>query len=84
MTCFHSIKERDNIIDEVKFSPNGTMLAVGSHQNVIDIYAVNKGFQLVSVLKGHSSSIMHLDWSNDDKVIQSDSSDYEHLFCMQK
>jgi hypothetical protein len=27
---------------------------------------------------------MHLDWSTDDKVIQSDSSDYEHLFCTNK
>jgi WD40 repeat protein len=51
LTSVFSIKERDNIIDEVKFSPNGNMLAVGSHQNVIDIYAVNKGYQLVSVLK---------------------------------
>lgn len=27
------------MIDEVKFSPNGRMLAAGSHDNYIDIYS---------------------------------------------
>jgi len=32
-------------------------------------------------LKGHSSTVVHMDWSDDSKYIQSDSSDCEILYC---
>ena len=58
------------------------MLAVGSHDNFIDIYqcklaapslttAVAGGLRYLKRLRGHTSYITHLDWSRDNHVIQS-------------
>jgi hypothetical protein len=67
---------------DIKFSPNGKMLAVGSHDNFIDIYqcklaaptltsGVSGGLRHLKRLRGHTSYITHLDWSVDNHVIQS-------------
>jgi microtubule-associated protein-like 6 len=34
------IKDCEEDIDDLKFSPDGTMLAVGSHDNYVDVYDV--------------------------------------------
>ena len=58
------------------------MLAVGSHDNYIDIYqckfaspthtsGVSATLRQLKRLRGHSSYITHLDWSQDNHVIQS-------------
>src|SRR5690606_12012349 len=59
-------------IDDLKFSPNGEFLAVGSHANVIDIFDVSKDYERIGTCKGHSSFVSHLDWSKDSLVIQTD------------
>jgi microtubule-associated protein-like 4 len=71
------------------------MLAVGSHDNAIDIYYVKYTsssdsnncnnndslvMKLVKRLRGHSSYITHLDWSHDNRIIRSNCGSYELLF----
>ncbi|XP_041090623.1 echinoderm microtubule-associated protein-like 2 isoform X1 [Polyodon spathula] len=73
----------NEIISNVKYSPDGNYLAVGSHDNFIYIYAVTengKKYSRVGKCTGHSSFVTHLDWSNDGQCIVSNSGDYEILF----
>uniref|UniRef100_A0A8C8H6A6 Echinoderm microtubule-associated protein-like 4 n=1 Tax=Oncorhynchus tshawytscha TaxID=74940 RepID=A0A8C8H6A6_ONCTS len=67
----------------IRFSVDGTLLAVGSHDNFIYLYTVSdKGRKYTRYGKciGHSSYITHLDWSPDNKFIMSNSGDYEILY----
>jgi WD40 repeat protein len=80
-------------ISDIKFSPNCKMLAVGSHDNFIDIYSVKLVFPNVTEtiapscllrhmkrLRGHSSYVTHLDWSLDSRLVQSTCGAGELLF----
>lgn len=64
----------------MRFSPTGERLAIGSHDNFIDLFDVGDSFKRVGVLKGHSSFITSLDWSADAAYIRSTSGDYELLY----
>ena len=54
-------------------------MAVGSHDDIIDIYSVPDLKKLHS-MKKHSSFITHLDWSENSQNLQSNCGAYELLF----
>lgn len=67
----------------MRYSPDGSFLAVGSHDNFIYIYTVSENgrrYTRFGKCNGHSSFITHLDWSKDGKYIMSNSGDYEILY----
>ncbi|XP_051935744.1 echinoderm microtubule-associated protein-like 3 [Hippocampus zosterae] len=67
----------------MRYSPDGSCLAVGSHDNFIYIYNVTENgrrYARFGRCNGHSSFITHLDWSKDGKYIMSNSGDYEILY----
>ncbi|KAJ8291121.1 hypothetical protein GJAV_G00021630 [Gymnothorax javanicus] len=67
----------------IRFSPDGTFLAIGSHDNYIYIYAVGENgrkYSRVGKCSGHSSFITHMDWSVDSQYLMSNSGDYEILY----
>ncbi|GAB0201996.1 echinoderm microtubule-associated protein-like 3 [Grus japonensis] len=67
----------------VRFSPDGSFLAIGSHDNFIYIYSVTEGgrkYTRFGRCVGHSSFITHLDWSKDGRFVMSNSGDYEILY----
>ncbi|XP_046904942.1 echinoderm microtubule-associated protein-like 3 isoform X1 [Hypomesus transpacificus] len=67
----------------MRYSPDGSFLAVGSHDNFIYIYTVaesGRRYTRYGKCNGHSSFITHLDWSKDGKYIMSNSGDYEILY----
>ncbi|XP_072231899.1 echinoderm microtubule-associated protein-like 3 isoform X1 [Leuresthes tenuis] len=67
----------------MRYSPDGSFLAVGSHDNFIYIYNVTENgrrYTRFGRCNGHSSFITHLDWSKDGKYIMSNSGDYEILY----
>uniref|UniRef100_A0A8D2DVM6 Echinoderm microtubule-associated protein-like 4 n=1 Tax=Sciurus vulgaris TaxID=55149 RepID=A0A8D2DVM6_SCIVU len=67
----------------MRYSVDGTLLAVGSHDNFIYLYVVSENgrkYSRYGKCTGHSSYITHLDWSPDNKHIMSNSGDYEILY----
>lgn len=69
----------------VKFSPDNTVLAVASAQNVIDLYAVTgDSCRSIRSCAGHSSAILHVDWDKTSQYIQTVSQAYELLFYDRK
>ncbi|XP_041107459.1 echinoderm microtubule-associated protein-like 4 [Polyodon spathula] len=67
----------------MRYSIDGSLLAVGSHDSFIYLYTVSENGRKYSrsgKCTGHSSYITHLDWSPDNKFIMSNSGDYEILY----
>ena len=41
------IKDRKEVLHEMKYSPDGSYLAVGSNDNYVDIYAITQKYKKV-------------------------------------
>jgi len=69
-------------IQDMKFSPDGKWLAVGSHDNSFYLFDLTAGIAAMkSKACGKSSSfISHLDWSADSTYIRTVDGSYELLF----
>ena len=78
-TLVQEKKHRKEWIQDIKFSPEGDRLAVGSHDNFIDVYNVDNDMKKFT-LKGHSSFITHIDWSESGEVLHSTCGAYELLY----
>ena len=72
-------KNRNRWVEDLKFSPDNTKLAVGTHDKQIDIYSV-PAFKKVKTINKHSAAVSHLDWSTDSTYIHSTCNAYELLF----
>lgn len=71
------------MLDDIKFSPDGTSFATACRDMNIYLYQWPNdisNFKKPKVLQGHSSRVLHLDWSRDCEYLQSNSSDYEVLY----
>ena len=63
-----------------EYSPDGTYLAVGSHDTNIYIYNATEGYSMVGKCSKHNATITCIDWSMDGSVIRSVCNGYELLF----
>ncbi|KAJ8792129.1 hypothetical protein J1605_019980 [Eschrichtius robustus] len=70
MTEVVHIKDRKEAIHELKYSPDGTYLAVGCNDNSVDIYGVSQRYKKFGECVGSLSFITHLDWSSDSRYLQ--------------
>ena len=75
--ALHEAKEWSEVI---RYSPEGNLLAVGSHDNNIYIFDVDDDYSLRTKCVAHSSYIMAFDWSADQEWIKSNCGAYELLF----
>ncbi|MEQ2189755.1 hypothetical protein GOODEAATRI_028553, partial [Goodea atripinnis] len=80
MTEVVHIKDRKEVIHELKFSPDSSFLAVGSNDGLVDIYAVAQRFKKVGECSRSTSFITHLDWSVDSRFLQTNDGTGERLF----
>lgn len=67
-------------ISDIKFSPGGETLAIGSHDNAIYIYAYPDMKHKFKPLRKHTSYITHLDFSFDSNSLHSNCGAYELLY----
>lgn len=70
-------------IAAIRFSPDGATLAAASHDGSVHIWrrhASGSGFKRTGVCRGHTSAVMHVDFSADGNSIQSDSLSRECLY----
>jgi WD40 repeat protein len=75
-----SLKEPQEWNEVMKYSPCGTYLAVGSHDNHVYIYNVNDNYSLYANFSKHNSFIISVDWSADSTFIRSVCGAYEKLY----
>eukprot|EP01038_Epipyxis_sp_PR26KG_P010144 gene10144-13646_t len=80
LTQVVEIKEAKAWISVVKYSPDGTTLAVGSRDNSIYLYSVMQQYKRKAKFSKHNSGINQLDFTADGRYIQSCCSAYEILF----
>lgn len=73
-------KDRTEQISEIKFNPQTSLLAVGSHDKMIFIYDVAANFKIKRKCRGHHSTITHFDFSCDGSILKSNCTSYEILF----
>lgn len=66
--------QENTIITSLSWSPDGSMLAAGSTDNIIRIFDVNNN-KLIYLLDDHTDIISCLDWSRNGKFLASGSCD---------
>ncbi|XP_036006433.1 echinoderm microtubule-associated protein-like 5 isoform X1 [Fundulus heteroclitus] len=80
MTEVVHVKDRKEAIHELKYSPDGAHLAVGSNENTVDVYGVVQRYKKVGECIGSNSFITHMDWSTDSKYLQTNDGSGRRLF----
>ena len=65
------IKEAKRWISAIKFSPDGTILAVGARDNSIYLYSASQQFKRKAKFSKHNAGINQFDFTSDGKAIQS-------------
>lgn len=75
-----TLKDAQEWSEVMKYSPCGTYLAVGSHDNCIYVYDVKKDYALYTKFNKHNSFVTSLDWSVDSTYIRSVCGAYEKLY----
>ena len=74
------IMDSDECVAAVKYSPDGKYLAAGSWDQKLYLYDVEKEYKLMYVLTGNSSSIEHVIFTADSRVVMSNSKDTQTLY----
>lgn len=66
----------------MRYSKDGSMLAVASKENKIDIYAIDAAmaYAHAGTCVGHNSAVSHVDWDESGQWLQSVCTSYEPLF----
>jgi len=67
-------------ISDIKYSPDGSQLAVGSHDNKVYLYTGDKYEHKGLKCEAHNSYITHVDYTADGKAVRSTCGGYELLF----
>eukprot|EP01039_Chlorochromonas_danica_P000794 gene794-862_t len=67
-------------INEIRYSPNGDLIAVGCKDNLIHLISNSSGYRQLGACRGHSSQIRCVDFSIDGSMLRSCDASKELLF----
>lgn len=70
LSKIHEGRDSKKWISDVKFSPDGKLLAIGGHDTNIILYDIQRNYKKVRVFKSHASYITHFDFSRDSTYLQ--------------
>eukprot|EP00455_Lapot_gusevi_P033657 TRINITY_DN3687_c0_g1_i1.p1 TRINITY_DN3687_c0_g1~~TRINITY_DN3687_c0_g1_i1.p1 ORF type:complete len:923 (+),score=318.78 TRINITY_DN3687_c0_g1_i1:72-2840(+) len=73
-------KNPEHWIEDLKYSPLGSILAVATHGSIIALLDVTKQYTPKERLTAHNAAVIQLDWSTDGRYLQSVCLAYELLF----
>lgn len=76
----HEARDSTKWLTEVKYSPNGEVIAIGSFDNKIYVYSVADSYALNAVIGQHQSFITALDFSEDSSWLRSNCGGFELFF----
>ena len=79
-TKLFTLKDATEWCEVIRYSPQGDMLATGSHDNAVYVYNVKNNYSLVVKFAKHNSFVTQLDWSKDQTYIRSVCGAYEKLY----
>jgi len=80
MGIIHEDRKSKQWIRNLRFSPDGFTLAIGSQDNNIYLHDVNSSFSVRAMCTKHNHHITQLDFSTDSATLQSNCGGYELLF----
>ena len=81
LVVLHEGRNSKQWISDVKFSPDGNTLGLGSNDNLLYLYDIGGGYTLKGTCNAHNSYITHFDFSADGQYVQSNCGAYELNFC---
>lgn len=79
LTPVHAARDQVEWVSDLKFSPDGKYLAVGSHDNSVMVYEAD-GWATAGKCNKSSSFITRLDWAADSSVIRTNDGAHEILY----
>ncbi|OQR86640.1 microtubule-associated protein [Achlya hypogyna] len=80
LEIIHEGRDSKQSISDIKFSPDGTLLAIGSHDNTIYLHAVMDNYALRSKCSKSTGRITHLDFSKDSRYLRANSDAFELIY----
>ncbi len=75
-----TLKEAEEWSEVMRYSPDGTMFANGTHDNIIYVYDVTNNYKLYCKFAKHNSFVTSVDWSKDGSYLRSVCGAYEKLY----
>ena len=76
----HEARDSTKWLTDMKYSPNGELLAIGGYDNKIYLYSVNSAYALNGVIGQHQSFITALDFSEDSLWLRSNCGGFELFY----
>jgi len=73
-------KDIKHAVSKLVFSPDGRTLVAACRDYFIYVYDIGNNYRKVSVMKGHSTFVTHMDFSSDSKILQSNDAAREILY----
>lgn len=74
------LRDSEQWISDIKFSPNGELLAAASHDGKVYVYDCLHNFPLLATCAGAASYAKHIDFTLDSAALQCSSGAYELLY----
>ena len=76
----HRAQDCLQYIVDIKFSPNGEVLAVASNDGSVYLYEIDNEWNLRATFSKHMSAVTHLDFDTNSEFLQTNDKSYELLF----